>query len=90
MEEENVGFWGADGFTFDDLGGIIDLTGDTLDQVGDMAGWWETDPETGDEYFVPAEYSEPTNYTPYIIGGSIILAVVIAILIYYMRKRRKK
>jgi len=80
-------FWGEDGFTLDDIGGIFDIAGEGWGLVEEIAG--DGGSETADygyDYDEPTTTSSTTLY--WWIGGGIA-AIIIAIVLIYLAKRRK-
>lgn len=99
MDEEIIdtgagtgGFWGDDGFTFDDLGSIIELGTDTTEAAGNLFGWWDTSETTDFEETAPGYY-EPTSSTSSWIwwaAGGVLLLLIIFLVYWYVTKKQGK
>lgn len=80
-------FWGEDGFTLDDIGGIFDIAGEGWGLVEEITGDGSDTEYSGDDYYSgPSE--EPTDYTIWWIVGGVAVIILAVVLIYLAKKRK--
>ena len=93
MDEATTGgFWGDDGFTFEDVGSIIDLTADTTQTLGDTFGWFGDGSDVnytdnGDGTYAP---ESSTAEWVWWVAGALALLIIIALIYWYVQKKQGK
>lgn len=80
-------FFGEDGFTADDLGGLVDVGTQVWGLGEDIFG----NSSDTDIVAEPGTYVAPaTDYTPYYIGGGLLVVGLIFLGLYIRNRRRKR